>query len=323
MKNVLIINEEWAEYFENVGNKYLVVKYTPNTFSNTVREVILSPEGYTSLMVVTDYHPRLPDILINGQAVDSSSLIKVEPAPFTHPFCHFSGLFFFSILWLLNYPEVICTHSYMISIPAKLLTTPEITHILNEVQTPYAFNLGMVALAIKKNVPTKPVRILPHRSSDAFYEILKTEFIHSSATLMKVLEIPDTPYDVKNDIHPIPLSRDEKIEVPGYFFLSKEFTTGFRRYAPFWKEHLFEDHFALLSAIYSGKENAVIDDRIWIRIMFEFINVSLKFEDKTKIARRIFPIYALYLKTVHQTPISERFRNYLGILEEESKFLKD
>ena len=321
MSDILIIDQAWDNNFKDIAGKYTILKYTNDSFGDIIKEVMSSSEDYASLTVITDYHPELPDFLDKSPQKDNNYLIKVEPVPFTHPFCHFSGPFFFSILWLLNNYAIFSMYSYMISIPRKILLNQEISGILKDVRTPGAFGVGMFALSVKKKIPVRKHTLPPYRNPHTLYEVLKNEFIHTTAVLMKLLEIRSGDKDTTKISFPFFDNPDDKIRVPGHTFLLREFITGFRKYAPFWKEHLSEDHFALLSEIYSGKEDLTIDDRTWIRIMLELINVSFRFDDKAKIARRIFPVYALYLKSIHKTSIRERLSNYSEILKEESKFL--
>ncbi|GEM_PF-6153453 len=316
MKDFLIIKEGWRDKLPELPETFEIIEYTEDTFNKVIFRIIATNDK--NIIIVNDFHPELKEILTSLPANRESQIIRVEPQPFTHPTCHFSAFFLFSIFWLLKNPELVSSHSYMTLLPANMFNSEEIQHIVSVSHSAGAFNLGILALALHKNLDVKRIHLVPERSSRMLYEVLKNEFIHSVATLMKVLEITKPNLSSSNvKVDSINIKHQEKLQIPGHPFLTREFISGFRKYAPFWKEHLFDDHFALLSAIYAGKEDSVINDRIWIRIMFELLNASLKYPDKMKIARRIFPVYALYLNSINESIISERFNTYIEILKEE------
>lgn len=320
MRDVLLIKKEWLYHFRDLPESFEVIDYTEDTFNFIIQNVAVKDEYY--ITVIHDFHPELINIL--NSIKKDGSIIRIEPEPFTHPICHFSGFFLFSILLILRNPELVSTHSYMTIIPGNIFNLKEIKNIALHSHSASAFNIGILAFGLYKKLKFKRIHIHPDRTPEPFYEGLKTEFINTSATLMKVLEItnPTTQQGISIDNIPA-MSTLEKLKIPYHSFLTREFITGFRKYAMFWKKYLYEDHFALLSAIYTGKEGFKIDDRAWIRIMLELLNISIKYEDKTKLARRILPIYTLYLKSIGESNLKDKIATYLEILQEELTLSKN
>ncbi len=286
-----------------------------NPSSNTI-----NVEDNGRVIILTDFHPKMLSIIKNISEQDT--VLRIGHEPFDHPACHFSTFFVFSILYLLKRPHLTSFHSYATSIPAHIFKNEDVQHLWEASKSLTAFNIGILAYALYNNLKVKNINLEPVSDTKPLYETIKNEFINSSATLMKVLDRGEAQTESFKSPK-IQLNREDKLKIPGVSFLKKEFVSGFRKYAPFWKKHMYEDHFAMLSAIYSGKEDSSIGDREWIRIMFELLEASSQYEDKHKVARRIFPIYALYLSSINDTYIKEKFYEYVNVLEEESHFWKN
>ena len=292
--------------------------YNPEDFHEVLGK--LKQENADRVTVITEYTPLLAERIKNC-VEEADDVIRFEPEPFSHPYCLFTGLLFTVMLHMYTIPYIPSTYSYATCFKKEILNSTEFRDLLAGSYSPVAFSISSFLLALKKGYNVKHIMLKQHEGGEIKYESLKHEFINATSVFLKILE----KYQPR--IHNMESIRLEKgsdvFEIPGKRFLRKEFVAGFKKYAPFWKRHLYEDHFAILSSIYTGREEKSIDDRMWIRILFDMIKASLEYDDKTKISRSLFPIYALYLEGVHSKPVKEHMEKYMKILREESFLFRD
>ncbi len=317
MEHFVLTRNEWHDALKDTLSRTNLVIYNDKNFNQVVNN-ILSREP-DRLTVISDYHPDVP-FLISKWNESEKDLLRLEPPLFSHPHCLFSGIFFATILHIYNMPYIPSIYTFSTSLNTSLINNIAFRKLVRNTYSPLSFSLLSLMLALQNNMGIEHIELPYEEETDVRYESLKQEFINSSAVFLSALKdrsihIPQAP-----DLN---IADNVKFRIPGRNFLRKEFISGFRKYAPFWKLHLYEDHFALLSAIYTGKEEDGIEDRIWIRILLDILRTSADYEDKFKVSRRLFPIYALYLDTIKERPIKEHIENYLSVLTEESKYIED
>ncbi len=316
MNHLIVTRGKWEKELKNEFPDSEFSFYEPNNFQEIILETITHKPDI--LTIITEYIPNTSQH-IKSCITEPYDIIRIGPESFSHPHCLFSGLLFTAMLHIYNPSEFLpSVHSYATCLKKNIFTSPKFKDLLQYIRSPLAFSLSSLLFALNNNYTVKHVTSDEGNiSTDIRYESLKEEFINIATVSLRILEKYRPGRHATQSI--ISFKEKEVFNIPGKRYLKSEFITGFKKYAPFWKEHLYEDHFALLSAIYTGKEEDGIDDRTWIRILFDIVKASMEYEDKTKISRRLFPIYALYLESVHERPIREHMEKYIEILKEEAK----
>ncbi len=248
MNHVIIAGEEIAHRLKEKFPERKILPFNSKNFPSIVISALQEPAEI--IIIVSEYASAL-DKFIKDCSTSSHEIIRLEPEPFSHPHCVFTGLLSTVMLHMYSASYIRSTHSYATCIRKNLLTSSEFTKLLEHIHSPVAFSLSTLLLALQKGYTVKHITVNENIYEDIRYESLKEEFINSFAAFLKILE-KHRPNRYKTPS--ITFQEDRVFKIPGKRFLKNEFITGFKKYAPFWKAHIYEDHFALLSANKSNSQ---------------------------------------------------------------------